>query len=53
VIILPVIVVVLRWTASGLATSPLDGRFWYALLCAAAALGPYVLVSMLAIKERT
>lgn len=49
--VLPVIVVVLRWAADGMATGPLAGRFWYCLLCAALLLGPYLLAAGLAVRE--
>jgi hypothetical protein len=48
---LPVMVVILRWAAAGVATGLLDGRFWYCLLCATVALGPQALAMALAAKE--
>jgi len=51
VFLLPVITVVLRWTAAHVATGLLSGGFWYGLLCAAVSLGPYLLASALAVKE--
>jgi hypothetical protein len=51
VFVLPVISVVLAWTADHTAAGPLDIRFWYALLCAGLLLGPYLLAIALAAKE--
>lgn len=53
VFVLPVIVVALDWAAASMATGPLDGRFWYGLLCATLLLGPYLLVAVFAVKEHT
>jgi hypothetical protein len=51
VFVLPVLAVVLNWTAARMATGPLDWRFWYGLLCAALLLGPYLLAAALAVKQ--
>ncbi|MGV9600336.1 hypothetical protein ACWDR1_27125 [Streptosporangium sandarakinum] len=47
----PVAVTVLAWAAEGLLLGPLSPRFWYALLCAALLLGPYLLAAALAVRE--
>lgn len=51
VFVLPVIIVVLDWTAASMTTGPLNGHFWYGLLCAIVLLGPYLLVAAFALKE--
>ena len=51
VFVLPVITVVLEWTASQMTAGPLDGQFWYSLLCATLLLGRYLLAATLAVKE--
>ncbi|MFI6992366.1 hypothetical protein [Nonomuraea wenchangensis] len=50
--VLPVVVATLAWTADRLVLGPFEPRFWYALLCAALLLGPYVLALLLAVRER-
>jgi hypothetical protein len=49
--VLPVLIVVVKWAAARMAAGPLDGRFWYGLLCAGLLLGPYLLAAGLAITE--
>lgn len=49
--VVPVAVAVLAWTADGLLLGPFSPQFWYALLCAALLLGPYVLAVSLAVRE--
>ncbi|MPZ84359.1 MAG: hypothetical protein GEV28_29785 [Actinophytocola sp.] len=49
--VLPVIAVVLRWTAANMSAGALSGEFWYGLLCAALMVGPYLLAAGLAITE--
>ncbi|QYC37678.1 hypothetical protein Nocox_00195 [Nonomuraea coxensis DSM 45129] len=49
--VLPVVVAALAWTADRLVLGPFEPRFWYALLCAALLLGPYVLALFLAVRE--
>jgi len=51
VFVLPVIAVVLDWTAANMTAGPLNGRFWYGLFCATLLLGPYLLVAVFAVKE--
>jgi hypothetical protein len=51
--VLPVITVVLNWTAARAAAGPLDIRFWYGLLCVTLLLGPYLLAIAFALKEYT
>jgi len=53
VFVLPVIAVVLDWTAARVAAGPLDTQFWYGLICATLLLGPYLLAAALAVKEHT
>ncbi|GGO62680.1 hypothetical protein [Nonomuraea cavernae] len=49
--VVPVAVAVLTWAADGLLLGPFRPQFWYALLCAALLLGPYVLALSLAVRE--
>lgn len=51
VFVLPVLTVVLDWTTARMAVGPLDWWFWYALLCAALLLGPYLLAAGLAVRQ--
>ncbi|MEV4568025.1 hypothetical protein AB0K12_30010 [Nonomuraea sp. NPDC049419] len=51
VFVLPVVVSVLGWAADRFVLGPLDPAFWYALLCVALLLGPYVLAAGLAVRE--
>ncbi|MET8867066.1 hypothetical protein ABZW11_29340 [Nonomuraea sp. NPDC004580] len=51
VFVLPVVVSVLGWAAGRFVLGPLDPAFWYALLCVALLLGPYVLAAGLAVRE--
>ncbi|MFD7868632.1 hypothetical protein [Streptomyces sp. NPDC059783] len=43
---------VLRWAVGRLGTGPATGPFWWALLCTAVCLTPFVLPAALAVRER-
>ncbi|MGC4947075.1 hypothetical protein ACLQ2N_12870 [Streptomyces sp. DT224] len=43
---------VLRWAADRLGTGPATGQFWWALLCTAVCLTPFVLPAVLSVRER-
>jgi hypothetical protein len=49
--VLPVILVILRWTTAGTAAGPLHGQFWYHVLFATLALGPYALAAGIGLQQ--
>jgi putative peptide zinc metalloprotease protein len=51
VFVLPVIVVVLDWTATRMTAGPVAWQFWYGLLCATLLIGPYLLAAALAARD--
>ncbi|MFJ3086741.1 hypothetical protein [Streptomyces sp. NPDC086838] len=44
---------VLHWAADQLGAGPSAGQFWWALLCTAVCLTPFVLPAVLSVRERT
>ncbi|MFG2006330.1 hypothetical protein ACGFNU_45010 [Spirillospora sp. NPDC048911] len=48
--VLPTVPPVVEWTADGISGPPLDGTFWYALVCAAFFFGPWFVVLAVAIR---
>ncbi|MFB4294260.1 hypothetical protein ACBI99_41940 [Nonomuraea sp. ATR24] len=51
--VLPVVTGLLAWTAGEVAAGPGAWGFWWAIGCAAVALGPWLVAAALAVKERT
>ncbi|GAA3650306.1 hypothetical protein GCM10022224_011390 [Nonomuraea antimicrobica] len=52
VFVLPVIVGLVQWAATGLAAGPGAWAFWYALCCLAVVITPWVVAGWLAVRER-
>ncbi|MFI0451157.1 hypothetical protein [Actinomadura sp. 6N118] len=48
--VLPTVPPVMEWTADGISAPPLDGTFWYTLVCAAFFFGPWLVVLALTIR---
>ncbi|KAB2342175.1 hypothetical protein [Actinomadura rudentiformis] len=48
--VLPTVPPVVEWTADGVSAPPLDGTFWYTLMCAAFFFGPWLVVLALTIR---